>query len=229
MSTVVEDKIFDSFKLYQKVIQHNYMYHQEMYDALVSALPKNKKLSVLDLGCGDAHAIAKALSNVEVGSYTGIDLSGDALKYAQVNLASLGCELELIEGDFLETLVELEKHFDIVIAGYSLHHLQEEQTAELFVEVRKRLKEGGHFLYYDEMCEQGESQKAYIEKLWRIACDDWDTLTEVEYEMLKLHIFENDFPLSQNSIDKMVQKAGFSASKICFRDEKELFVFMKFQ
>jgi SAM-dependent methyltransferase len=226
MSELTEDRIFDSFKLYQKVIEHNYMYHQEMYDSLVSALPKEKKLSVLDLGCGDAHAIAKALANVEVASYTGVDLSGDALKHAQNNLQCLGCEVELIEGDFLETLIDLEKHFDIVIAGYSLHHLKEEQTAQLFQEVKKRLKEDGHFLYYDEMREEGESQKAYIEKLWKIAYNDWSELTELEYEMLKLHIFENDFPLSKNSIDVIAEKVGFSKPKVCFRDATELFVFM---
>lgn len=221
-----EDKIFNSFKLYQKVIAHNYMYHQEMYNTLVNALSKDQKLSVLDLGCGDAHAISKALGNVEVSFYTGVDLSGDALKHAELNLGDLGCEVNLIEGDFLETLMKLEKTFDIVIAGYSLHHLQEAQTAQLFVEVKKRLKKDGHFLYYDEMCEEGESQKEYIEKLWKVACEHWNMLTEKEYEMLKLHIFENDFPLSESTITTISQDAGFQEQQICFRDRSKLFVFM---
>jgi cyclopropane fatty-acyl-phospholipid synthase-like methyltransferase len=202
------------------------MYHQEMYDALVDSLPKAKKLSVLDLGCGDAYAISKALANVKVSSYTGVDLSEDALTHAQSNLEPLGFELELIEGDFLDTLRKLEKHFDIIVAGYSLHHLQKAQTTELFGEVKKRLKKDGQFLYYDEMCQEGESQKAYIEKLWKIACEDWGTLTETEFEMLKLHIFENDFPLSKSSVKRMCQEAGFKEPKICFRDATELFVFM---
>lgn len=222
-----EDKIFDSFKLYQKVIEHNYMYHQEMYGALVKALPKGRKLSVLDLGCGDAYAISKALGNVEVSSYTGIDLSVDALQHAKINLKPLGCEVNLIEGNFLETLLSLENSFDIVIAGYSLHHLQENQVEQLFVEVKKRLKEDGRFLYYDEMCEEGESQKAYIEKLWKIACEDWNELTGTEYEMLKLHIFENDFPLSERKMQSIYQDAGFKKQTLCFRDKTGLFVFME--
>lgn len=224
---IQEDTIFDSFKLYQKIIEHNYMYHQEMYDALVEALPKGKKLSVLDLGCGDAYAISKALGNVDVNSYTGVDLSADALEYAKINLKPLGCKVHLIEGDFLETLLSLDNSFDIVIAGYSLHHLQENQVEQLFVEVKKRLKEDGRFLYYDEMCEEGESKKAYIEKLWKIACEDWNELTETEYEMLKLHIFENDFPLSERKMYRIYQEAGFTQPRMSFRDKTGLFVFME--
>lgn len=49
--------------LYQKILNNNYMGHQEIYDILHEFLLSNfqKPFKMLELGCGDATFTAKAL------------------------------------------------------------------------------------------------------------------------------------------------------------------------
>lgn len=229
MKNTEDDEIFASWRLYQKIIKYNYMFHKEMYTSLLKALPRKRELSVLDLGCGDAFAIVKALEALDISSYVGIDLSADAVKHAKENLKMLDCSTELITGDFLAELSKLEKCFDVIIAGYSIHHLEKDDTQLLFSEVKKRLNINGHFLYYDEMREERESQDIYIEKLWKTAEEEWTTLTEKEFGMLREHIFHHDYPLSFTELDSISKESNFKKSEYYFRDESKLFVFIDFQ
>ena len=136
---IQDDIIFSSWTLYQKVIRDNYMYHDEMYQALHHALPKDRALRILDLGCGDAHAISKALSDSNVVAYTGIDLSADALTHARANLNVLDCDVTLLEGDLLHELKNLDTSFDIIVAGYSIHYLALDDANILFKIVKEKL------------------------------------------------------------------------------------------
>ena len=72
------------WRLYRKIVDHNYIFHHEAYTRLRKALVEEatRPFRFLDLACGDAGLIAEALRGVEVASYFGVDLSAEGLRLA---------------------------------------------------------------------------------------------------------------------------------------------------
>ncbi|MDF5731527.1 MAG: class I SAM-dependent methyltransferase [Rhizonema sp. PD38] len=75
----------EQWKVYQKVLNNNYIGHREVYCILHEILVGyfQKPFKMLDLGCGDASFTAQALLNTNIVSYEGIDLSTPALYSCQ--------------------------------------------------------------------------------------------------------------------------------------------------
>ncbi|MFM6283053.1 MAG: class I SAM-dependent methyltransferase [Dolichospermum sp.] len=100
-SLPVEEFFNKQWKIYQKVLNNNYMSHNEIYGILHKFLVSNfqKPFKMLDLGCGDASFTSLVLSNTNITSYHGVDLSIAALEIAQGNLENINCDITLIQGD----------------------------------------------------------------------------------------------------------------------------------
>ena len=85
---------FNEWSIYQKVLKNNYMFHEEVYGAVQKLLAERLQgwtFSLLDLGCGDASYIARALVGTTIRQYTGFDLSDTAIAIAKRNLGPLNC------------------------------------------------------------------------------------------------------------------------------------------
>jgi hypothetical protein len=69
---------FDVWHTYRKVVAANYMHHMEIRAQLEGVLLAqfgSRPFSFLDLGCGDAAALAPLLASMAVQRYKGVDLS----------------------------------------------------------------------------------------------------------------------------------------------------------
>ena len=95
--------------------------------------------SVLDIGCGAGVPIARALA--ERFTVTGVDVSGEMIRRAQVNAP----DANFIHGDIMSQEFA-ESSFDAVVAFYSIFHLPREEHASLFGRVRDWLKPGGYLM-----------------------------------------------------------------------------------
>ena len=96
-----------------------------------------RPFSLLDLACGDASGIVKALKGTRVASYRGIDLSGPALDIATHEPArSSLARAELVEADFVTAMRNLRSPADIVWISLSLHHLTTPDKRTLMREVQ---------------------------------------------------------------------------------------------
>src|SRR5664279_3324047 len=87
-------EFFTGWEIYRKVLENNYMYHKEIYQAVGMLLHQqfaHQPFKMLDLGCGDACYLANALQGTTISHYTGFDLSDPALALAADNIATLGC------------------------------------------------------------------------------------------------------------------------------------------
>ena len=80
-------QFFDQWQLYQQIIEQNYMAHQGIHRVIRQLINDQftTPFQFLDLGCGDAQAIATTLTNSQVDMYTGVDLSPNALNLAIEN------------------------------------------------------------------------------------------------------------------------------------------------
>lgn len=90
---------------YQKLVDSDALSHKEvggiLHDTL-KAIPN--PFAFLDIACGDAGQMKRALGATRVKHYHGIDLSQPALELAARNLAGVPFEVELDHRDFVEAL-----------------------------------------------------------------------------------------------------------------------------
>lgn len=105
-TTIADQKALEMFRqqwqLYRKIIDHDYLGNDGAYVALRRFLEQEvaRPYHFLDLACGDASGITKALTGTAIESYRGVDLSAPALELAKANLAVLPCPVSLEEQDF---------------------------------------------------------------------------------------------------------------------------------
>ena len=126
--------IFDAWDTYHKVVAANFMFHREIAAALQAALRARfagRPSAFLDLGCGDAFALAPVLAAVPPSRYKGVDLSRTALALAARGLADLPCPVVLAHGDIVEALGE-DAYYDVIHSSFALHHLPTARKAEFF-------------------------------------------------------------------------------------------------
>ena len=71
------------------------------------------------------------LEDLDVSLYCGVDQSETALSKAEVNLASLDIPCRLYPDDLLVTLRTLTGRFDVIVASFSLHHLETAEAKKL--------------------------------------------------------------------------------------------------
>jgi 2-polyprenyl-3-methyl-5-hydroxy-6-metoxy-1,4-benzoquinol methylase len=101
---------------------------------------------ILDIGCGPADILAFFPENIE---YTGFDASEEYINNAKLrfgNKAQFFCKN--VSTQVIEEL-NLSEKFDIVIANNVLHHLTDEEAADLFKIAKQVLAPQGRLITCD--------------------------------------------------------------------------------
>lgn len=212
---------FDQWNIYQKVIQNNYMFHEQIHQAVHKLLIEHfqqEPFSLLDLGCGNSSSIAETIKDIPISCYHGIDISEIALEDAKKNFASSSFDIVLSHGDFFEITNQLKTKFDVIMSGYSLHHLPLWQKDILFGNCRKNLKKSGIFLVYDLIKKDDENREEYLERYWNNCKKYRKEMSIKELENSKKHIFERDIPESIETLNHLASKHGFQKAKVLYRD-----------
>ena len=101
--------------------------------------------SVLDIGFGTG-TLTRKLYEHGCTVY-GQDFSSGMIELALEKMPNA----RLYKGDFTRGLVEPlnQKHYDFIVATYSIHHLTDSQKVHFLKELRNRLKAGGKILIGD--------------------------------------------------------------------------------
>ena len=120
---------------------------------------------ILDIGCGNGILGKYLLGNFPNANGIFTDLSDTMLEAASENLKDHP-ESKVIKADFstpgwLGKLKE-EQPFDIIISGFSIHHLADQRKKELYSEIYKLLSPGGIFINMDHV----ESATPDVESLF---------------------------------------------------------------
>lgn len=204
-----------SWKLYQKIIHENYMFHREISEALRSASRKtntNQGLNIFDLGCGDASMAIPLLSRGLVQSYSGCDLSKPALEIAHSWLKEQDIEHKLLCDDMCKVISELpDKSFDIVFSSYAIHHLNATQKRLLIKEISRTLRPSGQFILIDIFREPSETRADYMAHYMSAIRETWVNLSESEQALVANHATEYDFPEQTDFYENTCLKNGFSS------------------
>ena len=176
---------------------------------------------MLDLGCGDACFTSKALLNTNVALYHGIDLSTPALEIAKENMVIIQCDTTFTEGDFSQLLFELgqdkENKFDVILISFALHHLHLGEK-DYFGQLKSLLASDGVFVLIDIVLKAQEDRESYIRRYLDGVQKYWSLLSPQEYSMVDNHISSSDFPETQQILQEISQKSGFSRIDCLYKD-----------
>ena len=207
------DNFFDEWSVYDQVLDHNYMDHDEIFrdvQLFLAARFDDQPFTLLDLGCGSARHLAQAIKGRSVRRYVGYDLSDVALAHAKQNLTSLGCPVELRQGDLLEGLRASGEKFDVFFTSFALHHLASAEKEIFFQSAYDRLRQDGFLLLIDTMREEGEERPVYLDHYCAWLRSKCETLAPAALDLLCDHIRGNDFPETTATLSAMARRAGFS-------------------
>ncbi len=218
MNSTATQIFTDNWKVYQKVIQHDYMHHvafgTELLNNILQSKEKLPGLSVLDIGCGDASQFCKSLQNQKLAKYTGYDLSGPALLLAKDNLALISENVHLLQGDMQELLQQEKGTFDVIYGSFAIHHLQDEFKQKLLQECFKRLNKNGILIYTDIFLSDGQSRSDYLVAYTANMNSNWIMLHDPEKQLIYDHINTYDFPASTGDVKYWLASTGFIIKKI---------------
>lgn len=234
-SDVAASKAMEIFaqqwQLYSKILDHDYLFNAGAYAALRRFLDEEvaRPFRFLDLACGDASGIARALKGTQIGGYRGIDLAEPALNLARENLKTLACEVQLEEADFTEALRSRAEPVDIVWISLSLHHLDTPAKRTLMGEIRRAMGPNGAFLIYEPARDDGEGRAAYMDRFEDTARKDWTSLTGEEFKEAIDHVRTCDLPETVSDWKKLGEGAGFSRVGELYRSPDDLFRLIKYR
>jgi SAM-dependent methyltransferase len=209
--TNVGESFFDRWSIFEEMLDRNYMFHDEIYEDVRRFLAERyetRAFDVLDLGCGSARHMAKALQGRSVGRYLGCDLSVQALAQARRNLSFLDC-VELRRSDLLESLNTSGERFDLIFSSFALHHLAADDKAVFFRLAHGRLHESGMLIVVDTMREEDENLSVYLDRYCGWVRSEWRALSPGALDAFCDHIRNNDLPETPSVLRTMAAAAGF--------------------
>ena len=210
-------EFFDSWSVYQKFIEYNYMHHQELFSATAIELAKKNlpaKPRFLDLGCGDAFFAAKLCQAIKDIQYTGVDLSEVALDYARRNLNSISIIPELIAGDIsrvLDNFIANKMQFDIIFSSFCIHHFPSlEDKKQLFEKIKQCLNQNGIFIQIDISLAAAQTREQYLNQTMIDFYSGLSAFSEAELSFTRDHIEKFDYPESIEEMKNVLIAAGFN-------------------
>jgi len=224
--TTTEVKLGEFFnqtwEIYRKAVQFNLGAHKEIAIVLRDFLAVHAptQFSLLDIGCGDAVIATEILKDVPIARYLGVDLSKIALNYAKKNMESYNFNKKFIVGDFKEVIIRFHSEFDIVVAGYSVHHLLLENKLDLFRDIRSALKPNGYFIIYDPMRENDEKREVFLKRQWENFNNE--VMTDEEKNLIYEHFITSDYPESFETLRSLAQKSGFLQPQSLLWDDNKV-------
>lgn len=109
------------------------------YQQVVSRIPKDKSLKILDIGCGDG-VLAWLIYRRNKAKIIGIDTDKDSLKAARKELKARGAKVKFVQASAYQLPFKTNS-FDVVVATEIIEHLAKPET--MLQEISRVLKPQG--------------------------------------------------------------------------------------
>lgn len=208
---------FAQWSCYREIVDHDWMCHAAIAAAIRGRLEDRRRpFRVLDLGCGDADPAIRALRGTAVAAYTGVDAAPAALAEARRRLADEPYPATLVTADAVADVAaraDRGETFDVVFAGYLVHHFAADVKRRFFADCRRVLADDGEFFFADIHRLPGTSRDdwvaAYIEGM-----RGWQPITPGAHAATCEHLRAHDFPETEAFIIEAAAGAGFDTADV---------------
>jgi len=220
-SDSVGDQLFEEWQVYEKLLIHDYMDHRAFFARLQAEVTSRfeRPIAILDLGCGDLTPILPLLETAPLRRYVGVDESAAALALAAERIDRLDLSGRLINDDLLTALDALPESFELVLASFSLHHLDDPaDKLRTLQRAGRLLTADGMFALIDVFSADDEPRERYLERWIANADRRYRALLPAEKALLFDHVRARDFPLSVNAWRALGAEAGLPRVEVLLED-----------
>jgi tRNA (cmo5U34)-methyltransferase len=136
-------------------------------------MKKDRKKSILDLGCGDGIIAYELLKTDGAISATLLDGSPDMLNNAKERLKGFE-KVRYINASFQEFMRKtiLEQKFGFIVSSLAIHHLTMKEKKALFRKIHAHLYPGGYFMNIDCILAPTGTLDQWYLSLWKEWIDE---------------------------------------------------------
>ena len=129
------------------------------------------------------------------------------------------CVRRVVCGDMAATLAALPTAgFDLILAGFSLHHFTTAQKAGVLDDAARVLAPGGRLAWTDTHRGDGEPRDMFVDRLADEIRTTWVEVSADEREAVIAHIREFDHPEPLSWMTAELAARGLTPVEVLFRD-----------
>ena len=220
-----------NWEIYQKIIRENYMKHKELAahsQVYLNQLSLQQPIKLLDIGCGDAHQISKQLKDLNLSSYTGYDLSAQAIQFAKQNVEKLNTKIDFQVG-YMEDLIKKDQQsYSVLYSSFAIHHLTNDVKLDFIHNCFNKLDAGGLFILIDIKRLPGQTIEDYKKSYADWIYAEWHSLTTDEKDAIIDHLNTCDIPVEASTYIEYAKSTGFNfIEEVAIDARHTLLVFSK--
>ena len=209
----VFDEIADGYtSLMEDMVPH----YRELITAMLSYLPQGFTPGrILDLGCGNGNVTAMCRVLYPEATYHLVDASAEMIGRCKARFGSKGMTYEQ---QFFQAMELQPDTYDLMIAGFSFHHVPAGEKQQLFAALHPALTEQGVLTSADLFINKDdEPYHSEVIEQWRVFSfsngrtqEDWDWVME--------HYADYDRPSAFMDQKEWLEEAGFSKVTLSWND-----------
>ena len=188
-------------------------YYEKTTDFAASLVGIPRK--IIDLGSGTGLLTMYYYRHFPAAEYILTDIAGEMLNVARERFSGVK-NVDFQVMDYSQKLPDGK--FDLAISALSVHHLEDEQKAELFRNIREKLEPGNWFINYDQFCCNDPEINAATDKYWT------DHLYRCGLSPKELELWQERRRLDREcSVDdemEMLQNASFKRTECIYLNGK---------
>ena len=215
----IKDTIAEEFTEFSKNYTNDMIgcvpHYLKLMSCFVKYLPKkHKPQHILDIGCGNGNVTASLINVLPDAKYTLLDASPQMLDLCKKQFKKY--DVDYVESYFQDFTFEKDT-YDLIVAGFSLHHCNSEEKKSLFKEIYNALTKGGVFSYADMMIHKNHPDHPTLLQEWEnfVATTFPDGK---KWKWLQEHYEEFDKPDHYNDQIAWLKNAGFTAIEITTKE-----------
>jgi len=190
-------------------------HYSKLVSAFTSYLPKNFiPKYILDLGCGNGNVTSKILQLFPESNFTLLDASQEMITLCKARFKTY--KVKYVKSYFNDYRFKSD-YYNLITAGFSLHHCDSEEKKSLFKRIYKSLKKGGVFSFSDLMVNKNKPEHSKLLKEWE-AFVNRNFPDGEKWEWLMEHYNEFDYPDDYTDQMQWLKEAGFTIINLPFKE-----------
>ncbi|MGA8853567.1 MAG: methyltransferase domain-containing protein [Christiangramia sp.] len=189
-------------------------HYLQLVSSFVKYLPENfKPTSILDLGCGNGNITAQLITHFPNAKFTLVDASAEMIGLCRKQFRDFDV---IYSNNYFRDFEFKENNYDLILAGFSLHHCDNAEKRSIFKHIHSALKKGGVFSYSDLMISKTNPDHSMV-------LDQWGKFVNSNYpdgekwSWVMLHYKEYDNPTDYNLQIEWLKNVGFNDIQIPFK------------
>ena len=181
----------------------------EQVISVIRAFFPDKRLALLDTGCGTGTFALKALERLDIQRLTLCDPSENMLSDARAKLAGRNCELLDIGSEKMMFVNE----FDVVTAIQSHHYFDRPTREKAVANCFKALKNGGIFIYFENTAPLTDTgREILLKRLGEYQLSSGRTQEETDSHLARYGV--EYFPINIKEHLEMLEQTGFEVCEL---------------